>query len=87
AVFEPNNHPLWLKITTVVEDYLLRLWRAGALAGAKPEEAFFVQCGRGVSMTDDDILAGRLFVEIGMATIRPAEFIILKITHNLSANR
>ncbi|TAD91094.1 MAG: phage tail sheath family protein, partial [Bacteroidetes bacterium] len=58
-------------------------WRAGALAGAKPEQAFYVRVGLGVTMTTLDVLEGRLNVEIGMAVVRPAEFIILKFSHKL----
>ena len=56
---------------------------AGALAGAKPEQAFYVKIGLGETMTALDILEGRMIVEIGMAVVRPAEFIILKFTHKM----
>jgi hypothetical protein len=67
----------------MLENYLTLLWRQGALAGAKPEQAFFVKCGLGQTMTAQDILEGRLIVEIGMAAVRPAEFIILRFMHKL----
>ena len=67
----------------MIENFLLQQWRAGALAGAKPEQAFFVKVGLGVTMTALDILEGRMNIEIGMAVVRPAEFIILKFSHKL----
>lgn len=82
-VFEPNDANTWVKIRAMLENYLTLLWRQGALAGAKPEHAFFVKCGLGQTMTVDDINNGRLIVEIGMAAVRPAEFIILRFTHKL----
>ena len=75
-VFEPNDANTWIKVRALLENYLTLLWRQGALAGAKPEQAFFVKCGIGQTMTAQDILDGKLIVEIGMAAVRPAEFII-----------
>ena len=83
AVFEPNSAPLWVKVKGMVDNYLIQKWREGALAGAVPEEAFFVKIGLGQTMTAQDILEGRLIVEIGMAVVRPAEFIILKFSHKM----
>ena len=82
-VFEPNDANTWVKVRAMIENYLTTLWRQGALAGAKPEEAFFVKVGLGQTMTALDILEGRMIVEIGMAAVRPAEFIILKFTHKM----
>jgi phage tail sheath protein FI len=82
-VFEPNNANTWVKVRAMLENYLTLLWRQGALAGAKPEHAFFVKCGLGQTMTAQDILDGKLIVEIGMAAVRPAEFIILRFMHKL----
>lgn len=82
-VFEPNDANTWAKVRGMLENFLLILWRQGALAGAKPEHAFFVKCGLGQTMTAQDILEGRLIVEIGMAAVRPAEFIILRFSHKL----
>jgi|KBSMisStaDraftv2_1062788.scaffolds.fasta_scaffold00254_10 phage tail sheath protein FI len=82
-VFEPNDANTWTKIRAMIENYLTLLWREGALAGAKPEHAFFVKCGLGQTMTAQDILDGKLIVEIGMAAVRPAEFIILRFMHKL----
>ena len=67
----------------MIENFLAKLWRDGALAGAKPEEAFFVRVGLGLTMTAQDILEGRMNVEIGLAAVRPAEFIILRFSHKL----
>lgn len=83
VVFEPNDANTWLRVKTMIENFLAKLWRDGALAGAKPEEAFFVRIGLGITMTSQDILEGRMNVEIGLAAVRPAEFIILKFSHKL----
>lgn len=83
VVFEPNDAKTWLRTKTMIENFLTGLWRDGALAGAKPEEAFYVKIGLGETMTSLDILEGRMNIEIGMAAVRPAEFIILKFSHKL----
>ncbi|NEO35589.1 MAG: phage tail sheath family protein [Moorea sp. SIOASIH] len=83
VVFESNNTITWLKVKSLIESYLEGLWRQGALAGATPEQAFFVHIGLGKTMTAQDILEGRMIVEIGLAAVRPAEFIILKFSHKL----
>lgn len=83
VVFEPNDAKTWLRTKTMIENFLTGLWRDGALAGAKPENAFFVKVGLGETMTSLDILEGRMNIEIGMAAVRPAEFIILKFSHKL----
>jgi phage tail sheath protein FI len=83
AVFEPNNAMTWLKLRSMIESFLDSLWRQGALAGGKPEDAFFVQVGLGTTMTSQDILEGRLIIKVGLAAVRPAEFIILEFTHKL----
>lgn len=85
VVFEPNDANTWTEVHAMIENYLTQKWRDGALAGAKPEEAFFVNCGLGTSMTSQDIRDGRLVVEIGMAVVRPAEFIILHFSHKLAS--
>lgn len=79
-VFEPNDSNTWVKVRAMIENYLTNLWRQGALAGAKPEQAFYVNVGLGLTMTFDDILNGKMIIEIGMAPVRPAEFIILRFT-------
>lgn len=78
AVFEPNTSSTWVKVQAMIENYLFLKWRDGALAGTKPEQAFYVRVGLGTTMTANDILAGTMNVEIGMAVSRPAEFIVLK---------
>ncbi|MDH3974156.1 MAG: phage tail sheath subtilisin-like domain-containing protein [Deltaproteobacteria bacterium] len=83
AVFEPNDANTWIKVKSMIENYLTQKWREGALAGSKPDEAFFVKVGLGATMTAQDILEGRMNVEIGMAVVRPAEFIILKFSHKM----
>ena len=83
VVFEPNDAKTWLRTKTMIENFLTGLWRDGALAGAKPEQAFYVKVGLGETMTALDILEGRMNIEIGMAAVRPAEFIILKFSHKL----
>ena len=82
-VFEPNDANTWVKVRAMIENFLTLQWRAGALAGAVPEDAFFVKVGLGETMTALDILEGRMNVEIGMAVVRPAEFIILKFSHKM----
>ena len=82
-VFEPNDANTWVKVRAMIENFLILQWRAGALAGAKPEHAFNVQVGLGQTMTPQDILEGRMIVEIGMAVVRPAEFIILRFSHKM----
>ncbi|MCP3669613.1 MAG: phage tail protein [Gammaproteobacteria bacterium] len=83
AVFEPNTAQLWSKVKGMIDNYLIQKWREGALAGSTPEDAFFVRVGLGQTMTAQDILEGKLIIEIGMAAVRPAEFIILKFMHKL----
>jgi hypothetical protein len=78
VVFEPNTPDTWSRVTDSVSAFLLTQWRAGALFGRKPEEAFFVRCDE-TTMTADDILNGRLICEIGLALVRPAEFVIFRI--------
>ena len=82
-VFEPNDANTWIKVRAMIENFLILQWRAGALAGAKPEQAFYVRVALGETMTADDILNGRMNIEIGMAVVRPAEFIILKFSHKM----
>ncbi|HWR89714.1 MAG TPA: phage tail sheath C-terminal domain-containing protein [Dissulfurispiraceae bacterium] len=86
AVFEPNDANTWIKVKSMIENYLIQKWRDGALAGAKPDDAFYVKVGLGITMTALDILEGRMNVEIGMAVVRPAEFIILKFSHKMQTS-
>jgi hypothetical protein len=86
AVFEPNDSNTWVKVRGMIENYLTQKWREGALAGATTKDAFYVRCGLGVTMTAQDILEGKLYVEIGMAVVRPAEFIVLRFFHKLQTS-
>ena len=83
AVFEPNDMTTWLKVKGTIESLLYSLWERGALAGSKPEAAYFVHVGLGKTMNTQDVLEGRMIVEIGVAAVRPAEFIVLRFTHKL----
>ncbi len=83
-VFEPNDANTWVKIQAMIENFLTTLWRQGALQGVKPEHAFYVAVGLGKTMTALDILEGRMIIEIGMAAVRPAEFIILRFSHKMA---
>jgi uncharacterized protein len=83
-VFEPNDANTWIKVQGMLENFLTTMWRQGALQGAKPEHAFYVSVGLNKTMTALDILEGRMIVEIGMAVVRPAEFIILRFSHKMA---
>ncbi|MGD8642233.1 MAG: phage tail sheath subtilisin-like domain-containing protein, partial [Gammaproteobacteria bacterium] len=78
AVFEPNGQRLWANIRDTITAFLYNEWRSGALLGANPEEAFFVRCDRS-TMTQSDLDNGRLICEIGVAPLKPAEFVIFRI--------
>lgn len=78
VVFEPNDAPLWARVRQSISDFLTRVWRDGALQGATAEEAFFVKCDR-TTMTQDDLDNGRLIVMVGVAPVKPAEFVIIRI--------
>ena len=78
VVFEPNDEPLWARVRRSVTNFLTRVWRDGALQGSTPEEAFFVKCDR-TTMTQDDIDTGKLIMQIGIAPVKPAEFVIFRI--------
>ncbi|WP_457644548.1 phage tail sheath subtilisin-like domain-containing protein [Persephonella sp.] len=87
VVFEPNDKNLWDRVSQSISAFLLSLWRDGALMGSTPEEAFFVKCDE-TTMTQDDINNGRLVCEVGIAPVRPAEFVIIKIAQlTASANK
>lgn len=79
VVFEPNDQDLWARITRTVSNFLERLWREGALFGASPAEAFYVKCD-GELNTNETIMLGRLYVEVGVCPVRPAEFVIFRIS-------
>jgi uncharacterized protein len=78
AVFEPNGEQLWANVRRTIQDFLLNEWQNGALLGEKPEKAYFVKCDRS-TMSQNDLDNGRLVCLVGVAALRPAEFVILRI--------
>ena len=82
-VFEPNDFNTLKRAKSMIENFLVLQWRGGALMGATPDQAFYVKVGLNETMTEIDILEGRMIVEIGMAVVRPAEFIILRFSHKM----
>jgi len=78
VVFEPNDEKLWARVKQTISQFLTRVWKDGALIGNTPEEAFFVKCDR-TTMTQDEIDNGKLIVLIGVAPVKPAEFVIFRI--------
>ncbi|HEY8209117.1 MAG TPA: phage tail sheath C-terminal domain-containing protein [Myxococcaceae bacterium] len=84
SVFEANDTSTWLKVKGMLESYLYGLWEQGALQGAKPESAYYVSCGLGKTMSSQDVLEGKMVVELGIAAVRPAEFIVLRFSHKLA---
>jgi phage tail sheath protein FI len=78
VVFEPNDEKLWARVKQTINQFLTTVWRSGALMGSTQEEAFFVKCDR-TTMTQDDIDNGRLIILIGIAPVKPAEFVIFRI--------
>jgi phage tail sheath protein FI len=78
VVFEPNAEPLWARVRRSISNFLTLVWRNGALEGTKVEEAFFVKCDR-TTMTQTDIDSGRLICVVGVAPVKPAEFVIVRI--------
>ncbi|WP_022823226.1 phage tail sheath family protein [Hymenobacter norwichensis] len=83
--FEPNDATTWGRVQSMVENFLLTLWRQGALPGIKPEHAFYVAVGLGRTMTALDILEGRMVVEMGLAATRPAEFIVRRLVCRMAS--
>lgn len=81
-LFEPNNEMTWERARSSIYNYLTAIWQEGGLVGSKASEAFFVHVGLGTTMNKTQVEEGMLIVEIGMAAVRPAEFIILKFTQN-----
>jgi hypothetical protein len=78
VVFEPNDEPLWQRVKRVISSFLTQVWRDGALMGRTADQAFFVKCDR-TTMTQNDIDNGRLIVQVGIAPVKPAEFVIFRI--------
>ena len=85
ATFEPNAEPLWTALRASVENYLTQLWRDGALSGTRPQEAFSVRCGLGQTMTGEDVSEGRVVLLMQLAVTRPAEFLLVRVTHTTAA--
>jgi hypothetical protein len=83
AVFEPNDPTTWFKVKAMIESFLYNLWQQGAMAGSSSSAAYYVNVGLGRTMTNQDILEGRMIVEIGIAAVRPAEFIVLRFSHKM----
>jgi phage tail sheath protein FI len=84
VVFEPNNPALWQKITRNVTAFLTNVWRSGALLGNTPQEAFYVKCDKETN-PQSSIDAGQVVTEIGVAIVRPAEFVIFRISQTSGA--
>lgn len=84
AVFENNDERLWARFRQSLSNFLTTAWRDGALMGTTPEEAFYVTCDRS-TMTQDDIDNGRLIAEVGVAPVKPAEYVIIRITQSTGA--
>jgi phage tail sheath protein FI len=78
-VFEKNDSQTWNKIRSAAESFLTAQYRNGGLAGAKPSDSFYVKVGLGQTMTQNDIDKGRMIIETGVAVLKPAEFITLRI--------
>jgi len=79
SVFEPNDRLLWMQLSIAVSNFLTRVWRTGALFGATPSEAFFVKCDSETN-PPEVIEAGQVVCEIGVAPVKPAEFVIFRLS-------
>lgn len=79
VVFEPNDRDLWERVKRTVNNFLTRLWREGALYGASPSQAFYVKCDEDLN-TPDTMILGRLYIEVGVCPVRPAEFVIFRVS-------
>ncbi len=85
-LFHPNDSNNWINVQAMIEYFLLQLWRLGALHGQQKKHAFYVSVGLDKSMNTADIRAGKLIVEIGLALMRPAEFLSLRLTYGMAGN-
>ena len=83
VVFEPNDETTWIKVKDMIDTYLFGLFQQGALAGTTPAETFFTRVGLGSTMTPQDILEGRMIVEVGVAAVRPEAFTVLSFEYNM----
>lgn len=79
VVFEPNDEDLWARVRRTVNNFLERLWREGALFGGTPEQAFYVRCDETLN-TEETMMLGRLFIEVGVRPVKPAEFVIFRVS-------
>lgn len=79
VVFEPNDKDLWERVKRVISNFLTDLWRSGALSGTTPDQAFYVRCDEQLN-PPESVMAGRLFVEVGVAPVRPAEFVVFRVS-------
>jgi uncharacterized protein len=79
VIFEPNDEDLWARVKRTVSNFLERIWREGALFGSSPEQAFYVKCDAELN-TPETMILGRLYVEVGICPVRPAEFLIFRIS-------
>ena len=79
AVFEPNDYPLWGSLRSNISSFMNGLFRSGAFQGATADDAYFVRCGLGDTMTQGDIDRGQVIVIVGFAPLKPAEFVIVRI--------
>jgi Bacteriophage tail sheath protein len=82
-VFEPNDENTWVRVKSMIEIYLTEQWKAGALMGTSTKQAFYVHIGLGQTMSEVDVWEGRMIIEIGIAPVRPAEFIILRFIQKM----
>lgn len=82
----PNDQETWQKVKLMAENYLMNLWRDGALQGTKPEKAFFVRIGLNETMTEQDVLQGKLNLQVGLSIMKPSEFFIINISQSLNSN-
>lgn len=80
AVFEPNTPATWSVVRTAIDSYLHDIWSRGGLAGDKPDQAWYVHLGVGLSMSAKDVLEGKMIVRVGMAPVKPAEFVVLEFS-------
>ncbi|MDB5110868.1 MAG: hypothetical protein JWR67_1982 [Mucilaginibacter sp.] len=85
-VFQPNDKNTWEAVKTMIGSFLTNIWKEGGLQGATPVDAFFVSCGLGATMTADDILNGLMNITIGVAVLRPAEFIIITFQQQMAVS-
>lgn len=82
-VFEPNDANTWIRVKSMIENFLINVWKQGGLAGAKPSDAFAVNIGLGSTMTSVDVLEGRMIVTVMVAMVRPAEFMVITFTQQM----